>query len=418
MHSIYQRTKRQDLQGIFQLDLFLFAQQTPHLMMHDRVWTIICSPVSGKKQGATFVKEKLVPLMKQRGILYEELYTERAGHARELASGRSNIIAVGGDGTINEVLGSAPSNCTVAVVAQGTMNFFGVCADLPATAEGIVDLIQKEQVRDAALMRVAKPGQNWSHVSFEALHIGKMPFNVCQGAQDFRFTLGPMFGIMLNLLLGNAFPTRHLTRGRLSIYPANGNPTFHVQDAFYWIIATYRNPYNGVVGNELWVSWMTMETWPGFGRMMQFFGPDQMEHFQGTSRCFGCCCKASKIEFAIDPEETVPSIPLVLDGDAVPEFGAQVTVLSDQCSWQLVASKTPPSRIDAAKIAVNGDVPYNKPITPAAQAWLNMNPPPAGVYFPMGKPADKPSEKTSLKSKLLLLVVSSLILYIARRRLA
>ena len=119
------------------------------------MWTVICSPVSGKKQGRNFVEQHLVPALRAKGINHSVLFTERFEHAKELAKGKSNIICVGGDGTANEVLSSCPTNATVAIVSQGTMNFFGVCADLPSDAKEIADLISRGSSRPCSLMRVS-----------------------------------------------------------------------------------------------------------------------------------------------------------------------------------------------------------------------------------------------------------------------
>lgn len=118
------------------------------------VWTIICSPVSGKRQGRRFVEEQLIPELRARGIAHEVLYTQHFQHAKELAKGRSKIICVGGDGTANEVLESCPAQSTMAVVSQGTMNFFGVCADLPGSGKEIADLIASKSTRPSSLMKV------------------------------------------------------------------------------------------------------------------------------------------------------------------------------------------------------------------------------------------------------------------------
>lgn len=117
-------------------------------------WRIICSPVSGKKQGKQFVENKLIPELKQRGISFELFYTERFQHAKQLAEKSNNIICVGGDGTCNEVLESCPPNATIAIVSQGTMNFFGVCADLPSDVKQIVDLIASNTTRPCSLMKI------------------------------------------------------------------------------------------------------------------------------------------------------------------------------------------------------------------------------------------------------------------------
>ena len=62
--------------------------------------TFIVNPVSGAKDKAAIVEEahRFFPDSKI-------LYTEYAGHAKELAAnaGTDVVVAVGGDGTVNEV---------------------------------------------------------------------------------------------------------------------------------------------------------------------------------------------------------------------------------------------------------------------------------------------------------------------------
>lgn len=387
---------------------------TPMRIVESNTWTVICSPVSGKKQGRSFVETKLVPALNAKGIKHVVLFTERFQHAKQLAKGRSKIICVGGDGTANEVLESCPQKSTVAIVSQGTMNFFGVCADLPQDAGEIADLISRGSSRPCSMMKVCTSGgADANAISFEALHIGHMPYNVCKGAQDYRFSmLGPMFGIASNLVVGNADPKTFKQRGTLQFWPLGGGPLVRVKDDFFWIIITYRNPYNGVVGNDLWVSWMTLETFPGFGRMMKFFEP-QMEHFQGTSRCFGCHAKVSRVEFAVD-ESVHEGVALVLDGDPK-ECGRSISVDHQFGAFNVVASEEPPQQVNTNRIAVGGGPFTPKPLTKFAKAWLTMYPPPKGTAFP--EPLPMPAEAGEGVNKLSLVTTAlfiALVIYVRR----
>ena len=58
-----------------------------------------------------------------------------------------------------------------------------------------------------------------------------------------------------------------------------------MEDTFFWIIVTQRSPYNGTLTDDMWVSWLTLEDYPGFGRMMDFFAPE-MECFSGLIATF------------------------------------------------------------------------------------------------------------------------------------
>lgn len=380
-------------------------------------WTIIVSPVSGKRRGKEFAEKQLIPELESRQIAYELIVTTHSQHAKEAAKGKERIIIVGGDGTINEVLSTCPIGASVAVVSQGTMNFFSVCADLPNTAKELVDLIASHSLRPSSVLTVeTAPGQP-QQVSFEALHIGKMAYNVCQGASEWRSTLGPMFGIVLNLLVGCALPAAQM--GTLKLWQADGTQVRLENQAFYWIIATYRNPYNGVVGNDLWLSWMTVDKYPGFGRMMQFFEP-QMEHFQGTSRCFPNCARVTRFEFECTGRE-YEQVALVLDGDAKPDQGRRVVGVHRDRAWNLVADPALPKQVNPNKIAVGGGPKVSpKTVTHHAQTWLTMNPVPRGVHFPApaAAPATESANKPGNKGwvPLLLLLAVAAAGYYARQR--
>lgn len=244
-----------------------------------------------------------------------------------------------------------------------------------------------------------------------------MAHRVCKGAQDWRFTpLGSMFGIMMHLVLGNADPKHNKQSGTLKFWPIGNGPTVTITDDFFWIIMTYRNPYNGVVGNDLWLSWIPLSAFPGFGRMMKFFEP-QMEHFQGTSRCFPFHAKVSRVEFTASGGNSTNGndIALVLDGDPK-DCGRMLTVDHMYGAFNLVANEAPPKRVDTKRIAVGGGTLTRKPLTNAAKKWLTMYPPPKGVEFP--EPLDVPEEGSSSPIGKIVLgaLFVGLVLYIRRRK--
>ena len=71
------------------------------------------------------------------GFRVEELPTESAGHATELAAaavadGADVVCAIGGDGTVNEVInGMAGSEAALAVIPTGTVNVFALELGIP-----------------------------------------------------------------------------------------------------------------------------------------------------------------------------------------------------------------------------------------------------------------------------------------------
>lgn len=71
-------------------------------------WVVICSPVSGSGQAAQVVQSELMPAWSCDAPALTVVHTEHHGHAMALAehwgSADCGLIAVGGDGTIHEVL--------------------------------------------------------------------------------------------------------------------------------------------------------------------------------------------------------------------------------------------------------------------------------------------------------------------------
>lgn len=118
---------------------------------------VIYNPVAGPRIVRKI--EKIERTLERRGISFEISRTTRAGHATQLAreaaeAGRDAVVAVGGDGTINEVAnGLAGSATRLAVVPHGTGNVFAREVRLPATVEGCLDLLQTGETIDVPLGR-------------------------------------------------------------------------------------------------------------------------------------------------------------------------------------------------------------------------------------------------------------------------
>ncbi len=116
------------------------------------IWKIIISKKSGN--GKAFaqwpeVKDALV----DKGLQFSESFTEYVGHATELAreairGGFRKILAVGGDGTIHEILNGVmtqdevpSSEITLAIVPVGSGNDWARLYDLPKESAAAVDLL-------------------------------------------------------------------------------------------------------------------------------------------------------------------------------------------------------------------------------------------------------------------------------------
>ncbi len=98
-------------------------------MPENSKWAFIVNPIAGNghaKKYAETVREQA----EKQGLNYTLLFTERKGHAVELArnlanSGYTHIIAVGGDGTVNETItGIMDLDVTFGAIPAGTGNDF------------------------------------------------------------------------------------------------------------------------------------------------------------------------------------------------------------------------------------------------------------------------------------------------------
>lgn len=102
-------------------------------MEYNNRWFVIINPVAGKCKGLTDWP-LISKLLRDNGIIYDAVFTEKKYHATELAVEAINksyqkIIVVGGDGTLHEVVNGVfiqqripTTEITIAVVPVGTGN--------------------------------------------------------------------------------------------------------------------------------------------------------------------------------------------------------------------------------------------------------------------------------------------------------
>ncbi len=95
--------------------------------------TVIVNPMAG---GRTARREwpKIYAQLRKVGLSFEYEFTQRVGHAVEIANqaisrGRQFLVAVGGDGTVNEVVNGMLQSCkaanlTLGIVPAGTAHAF------------------------------------------------------------------------------------------------------------------------------------------------------------------------------------------------------------------------------------------------------------------------------------------------------
>ena len=124
------------------------------------MYCIIVNPNAGKGKGKKNLKTAL-KLFSERGAEYSVFETTRAGAAKEFsqrltASGEKEIIVVGGDGTLHEVLNglSDPSSCRLGLIPSGTGNDFAAAAGLPSNAAQAAEIILSGETKETDFLCV------------------------------------------------------------------------------------------------------------------------------------------------------------------------------------------------------------------------------------------------------------------------
>lgn len=108
---------------------------------------VICNPVAGPKRGNRV--ERVREILASRGADFRIRETRGPGDAvlmaREAAhAGAETVVALGGDGTVNEVAnGLAGSATRLAAVPLGTGNVFAKEFSLPPTVDGCLALLEE-----------------------------------------------------------------------------------------------------------------------------------------------------------------------------------------------------------------------------------------------------------------------------------
>jgi YegS/Rv2252/BmrU family lipid kinase len=149
--------------------------------------TFIINPVSGttkKKNIPALIEE----VFRNSGIETTIRLTEYAGHAKEIAAelaqaGTGEIIAVGGDGTINEIVnGMAGTEAVLGIIPSGSGNGLARHCKIPVNARKAMEIIKKGFVQKVDLMRINEEySANVSGVGFDALVAHKFQYSGKRG---------------------------------------------------------------------------------------------------------------------------------------------------------------------------------------------------------------------------------------------
>ncbi len=117
------------------------------------MYHIISNPTAGKR-GNKRCLDLAIGVFKENGAAFEIHETTYAGEAREIANrltavGEKEIIVVGGDGTLHEVLNGLrnPAECKLGLIPAGTGNDFADAANIPRDAQEAARLILKGDTR-------------------------------------------------------------------------------------------------------------------------------------------------------------------------------------------------------------------------------------------------------------------------------
>ncbi|MCF8218577.1 MAG: diacylglycerol kinase family lipid kinase [Bacteroidales bacterium] len=120
-------------------------------------WYVIINPNAGSRKGEQdwpAIRDLLI----SRGLKFEYTFSEYHKHAISLASraienGYRHLLAVGGDGTINEIVNGifkqavvSTTDIILGVLTIGTGNDWGRMFDIPMDYEKAIDIISAEKV--------------------------------------------------------------------------------------------------------------------------------------------------------------------------------------------------------------------------------------------------------------------------------
>ncbi|RME39375.1 MAG: diacylglycerol kinase family lipid kinase [Thermoflexia bacterium] len=142
---------------------------------------VVVNPVSGRGAGER-IFPRVVQLLREHGVNFDLARTERPWHAAELArqavrSGYRLVVAVGGDGTSNEVLNglmeareAGEGEAAMGVLCVGTGNDFAYGVGIPKDLEKGCAAIARRRIRriDVGLARGFRYFGNGIGIGFDA----------------------------------------------------------------------------------------------------------------------------------------------------------------------------------------------------------------------------------------------------------
>ena len=111
------------------------------------MYNFIYNPIAGKGRAQRF-RAEIEPRLKAQGVSFRFLETTAPRDAVRIAKeltqqGEADIVVMGGDGTVNEVLNGLvdPSKVRLGLIPCGSGNDFAAAIGIPRTPEGSLELI-------------------------------------------------------------------------------------------------------------------------------------------------------------------------------------------------------------------------------------------------------------------------------------
>jgi YegS/Rv2252/BmrU family lipid kinase len=128
-------------------------------------WLVIVNPNAGRKKGSRDWA-KIKSLLVKHGFNFNEIFTERPGHATEISKkyiekGFKHVIIVGGDGTLNEVINGLflqtrypTTEILFGMISIGTGNDWGRMLNIPPDYEEAILTIKECRtfIQDAGIV--------------------------------------------------------------------------------------------------------------------------------------------------------------------------------------------------------------------------------------------------------------------------
>ncbi len=124
------------------------------------MFQLIVNPTAGKRK-AFAATEKVMKIFHEENVALQVHQTATAHDAETIANrltkaGASNLIVLGGDGTLHEVLNGIddPARCNLGLIPAGTGNDFADSAKIPLNAEKAARLILKGKTRPVDYLQI------------------------------------------------------------------------------------------------------------------------------------------------------------------------------------------------------------------------------------------------------------------------